>query len=301
LLGLALGDAVGAPFEGVPAENIYWQVGLVHDYLKQPSRERLRYTDDTQMAIGVAEVLVECGRIDADRLWAAFARNYEPFRGYGPGTRRVLDAMLAGEPWRELVVSQFPGGSLGNGAAMRVAPVGLLFWNDLDRVWDEAGRSAEPTHTHPIGIEAAQLLAVAVAYAVGCVEWDRKAFYRELLARARTEEMRWAVRTAAHLKAMDSFSVLGNSMKAHQSVGTALACFARTPDGYREVVSDAINLGDDTDTIAAMAGALCGAFLGTPGLPSEWLERLEGGPRGKRYLRTLAGQLFARSPGPRHP
>src|SRR5439155_1305155 len=134
-------------------------------------------------------------------------------------------------------------------------PVGLLFCNDLDRVWEEARLSALPTHVHPLGIEGAQLLAVAVALALRPGPLERKAFYRELRRRATTEEFRWHLSVASRLRPGDSVSGLGNSLEAHRSVVTSVACFAAAPRSYEDAVARAVSQGDDTDTLAAMAGA----------------------------------------------
>ena len=100
-------------------------------------------------------------------LCAAFAENYDPARGYGQGARRVIEAMATGDDWQELPLV-FPGGSYGNGAAMRaLAPVGLLFCDDLERVAAEAERSSRPTHVHPLGMDGARLIAIAVAIGRG--------------------------------------------------------------------------------------------------------------------------------------
>src|SRR5262249_49180150 len=156
---------LGAPFEGLPADFVYWTLGPIHELLNQPITEVLRYTDDTQMMIGVAETLVAHGEIREDVLSQRFAANYEPERGYGRGARQILESMIEGGTWQTLAETIFPGGSFGNGAAMRVAPVGLVFCYDLGRVAEQARISALPTHRHPLGIEGAQLLALAVALA----------------------------------------------------------------------------------------------------------------------------------------
>jgi poly(ADP-ribose) glycohydrolase ARH3 len=243
------------------------------------------------MTIGVAECLLSCGTIDADELARRFRDNYEPWRGYGPGARKMLDAMAAGEDWRTMAGGMFPGGSLGNGAAMRAAPVGLLFHNDLDRVCDEARRSALLTHAHPIGIDGAVLMAAAVALVVVADVFDQRAFFEELRKRAFTEEFQWQMRTAARLGADDSLT-FGNSLEAHRSVTTALACFAFAPDSYQDAVSRAIAMGNDTDTLAAMAGALSGAYLGAGAVPAALPAKVEDGPRGRSYVAGLAGALF---------
>jgi poly(ADP-ribose) glycohydrolase ARH3 len=246
------------------------------------------------MMIGVAETLVEHDHIVEDALCQAFTQNYHPDRAYGQGARRVLEAMARGEDWRELARTQFPGGSLGNGAAMRVAPVGLLFCDNLDRVAEEARFSALPTHVHPLGIEGAQLLAIAVALAVRNTSLDRKAFYRELLDRAQSEEFRWALSAAARLRPTDFLGFLGNSLEAHRSVVTAIACFASSPRSYEDTIGRAISQGNDTDTLAAMAGALSGAHLGLLAIPQALLAKLEDGPKGWSYIRQLAERLYER-------
>jgi poly(ADP-ribose) glycohydrolase ARH3 len=134
LLGLAVGDALGAPYEGLPADNIYWAYGPADVIVTHPVGDTMHYTDDTQMTLGVAEVLARHGAIAEDALCRAFARNYDPRRGYGRGARLILEAMATGGDWRGIAATVFPGGSLGNGAAMRVAPIGLYFRDDLDEV-----------------------------------------------------------------------------------------------------------------------------------------------------------------------
>jgi poly(ADP-ribose) glycohydrolase ARH3 len=163
LLGLAVGDALGAPYEGLTGPDIFFRFGPPHVIVKNPSGDTLYYTDDTELMIGVAETLAECGTVDESRLVRAFAENYHPERGYGQGARKIIERMCRGTDWRALAETIFPGGSFGNGAAMRVAPVGLLFVGDADEVWRQARASALPTHTHPVGIEGAQVLALAIA------------------------------------------------------------------------------------------------------------------------------------------
>jgi poly(ADP-ribose) glycohydrolase ARH3 len=296
LLGLAVGDAVGAPYEGLKHTDIYFQFGTPDKLVTNPSGDPLCYTDDTEMTIGVAETLAACGRIEEARLCRAFADNYHPERGYGPSARHVIEAMKDGRDWRPLAETLLPGGSFGNGAAMRVAPVGLVFADAPDELWAQARLSALPTHTHPLGIEGAQLLALAVSLALRAATFDRKEFWRELLARATTEEFRWHITTAMKLKPSDSLAGLGSTLHAHRSVVTAIACFAATPSDYETAIGRAIGLGDDTDTLAAMAGTLVGAFGGVGAIPPGLLAKLEDGPaKGRTHLTNLAAALLARA------
>jgi poly(ADP-ribose) glycohydrolase ARH3 len=298
LLGHAVGDALGAPYEGLTGLDIFYRFGPTAGIVKNPSGDTLYYTDDTEMMIGVAETLVELGTVEEPRLVRAFAENYHPERGYGQGARKIIERMCRGKDWRTLAGTIFPGGSFGNGAAMRVAPVGLLFAGMTDEVWRQAAASALPTHTHPVGIEGAQILALAISLLVRSETFDRKSFYRALLARAVTEEFRWHLRVAAKLRPGDPVSGLGSTLHADRSVVTAIACFANTPNDFESAVGLGIGLGDDTDTVAAMTGALVGAFGGVEAIPPALLEKLEDGPaKGRSHIAALAAKLFERYVG----
>ena len=294
LLGHALGDALGAPFEGLSSETIHKSFGPASRVFTHPPVDQFIYTDDTEMSISVAECLIEHGIIDSEDLARRFRKNFTPTRGYGPGMRKIAEAMNLRQDWKHVVATIFPGGSLGNGAAMRVASVGLLFHRDLDRVAEEAMASASITHLHPIGIDGAIVFATAVALILRLEgPFDRRAFFAELAARATTEEFQWQLTTASKMEAGDSLT-FGNSLEAHRSVTSALLCFAAWPDSYERAVSRAIGMGNDTDTLAAMAGALSGAHLGHAALPANLLAQMEEGPRGRAYLDDLAGKLHTR-------
>jgi ADP-ribosylglycohydrolase len=146
LEGLSVGDALGAQFF-VPGRSI-------PDLLAgRPPAAPWQWTDDTEMACSVyVEV---CGRshIDRDALATAFAERCEPYRGYGAGTVVVLHEIRDGRPWVDAAGAVFDRrGSWGNGAAMRVAPLGAYFAGDPDRAAVQAALSAEVTHQHPEAI-----------------------------------------------------------------------------------------------------------------------------------------------------
>ncbi len=260
LLGLAIGDALGGLFEAQSADAIRARFPTVEKLVAYP-REEIWYTDDAQMAIGVAEALAERGEIIEAVLCRAFVVNYVPSRGYGRGARAVLDAMEDGLDYREVAEQHFPGGSFGNGAAMRVAPVGLLFRDDRRRLWEQARLSALPTHRHPLGIEGAQLLALAVALCSGAERFDRAGCFAPLLAACESAEYRCKLEEAARVQTPGDLAGLGNRIEALHSVPTAIASFALTPDSFESTISNVIFLGGDTDTLAAMAGALSGAQM----------------------------------------
>ena len=89
LLGHAVGDGMGAPFEGLSSDLIYHSFGRTAEIIAKPPVDRLMYTDDTQMMIGLAETLIAHGHVDQDALCQAFVASYDPRRGYGSGTRKM--------------------------------------------------------------------------------------------------------------------------------------------------------------------------------------------------------------------
>jgi len=292
LVGLAIGDALGGLFEAQSAEAIRARFPSAERLIDYPQDE-LWYTDDTQMAIGVCEALIERGEIVEESLCRAFVANYLPSRGYGRGARAVLDAMEEGRDYRQVAEQYFPGGSYGNGAAMRVAPVGLHFRADHPRLWEQARLSALPTHLHPLGIEGAQLLALAIALCSSVDRFDRRNFFSTLLAACESADYRAKLQAAEQVSTPGELAALGNRIEALHSVPTAIASFALTPESFEHTVCNVIFLGGDTDTLAAMAGALSGAFLGSCRLPSRLIGLLESSPKGRAYIPKLAERLLS--------
>ena len=307
LLGVAVGDALGAPvesFDGASARRFYEKRGW-----KMVSG---KYTDDTEMTIGVAESLIACKGFNGAHLAQQFLRNYNESRGYGPGTREVLKMLSEGVSWKEASRKIFGGeGSYGNGAAMRIAPVGLLYHENAEKLREVAFKVSEITHAHELAKEGAALLAFAVALACryGCNRYTVSAEEEEEAGETKREMLRNLHAFARHriykeklakiealLHAKDeeearkrAVSELGNGEAAFNSVPTAIFSFLRSHD-FRESIVFAISLGGDTDTIAAMTGAVSGAFYGERSIPRDWLKSLESGV--VAYLTKLAEDLY---------
>jgi len=291
ILGLAIGDALGGKFEAQSADAIRARFPTTERLINYP-QEEIWYTDDTQMAIGVCEALIEKGEIIEESLCQAFVANYVPSRGYGRGARAVLDMMEEGGNYRQVADKHFPGGSYGNGAAMRVAPIGLLFRDDHQQLMQQAQLSSLPTHIHPLGIEGAQLLALAVSLSSMMESFDRVSYFDKLIQACVSEDYRNKLKEASCTQSIKDLSRLGNGIEALQSVPTAIASFALTPESFEETICNVIFLGGDTDTLAAMAGAVSGAYVGATQLPKRLVNLLERSPKGGRYLQQLATKLF---------
>jgi len=291
LVGAALGDGLGAWREGRRMAKIEEIASLAE------KAELLTYTDDTHMTIGVAESLVENKGFDGEHMAQTFIRNFEaePWRGYGPGPPRIFRMIKGGEPWNSAANKIYKGGSFGNGSAMRVAPIGLLYSDNPVKLREFAYKSSSITHSHELGKEGAALQAYAVALALNTLaeeEIDKEAFlfklqnfvqnqlYKEKIARIKEllgEQDRAKV-----------IAVLGNGIEAPRSVPTAIYCFLLQPKSYKDTVIYAVSLGGDTDTIASMAGAISGAYLGIEAIPHEWRAKLER----RAYIEALAEKLW---------
>jgi poly(ADP-ribose) glycohydrolase ARH3 len=236
-----------------------------------------------------------------------FVENFDPRRGYGPGAQKAIAGLRRGIPWNEIGDLLFGGsGSFGNGGAMRVAPIGVLYHDNLTELRRVAEFSASITHTHPLGKEGAALQACAVACAVRRESNDpfsSTEFVAELCTFTRTEPGTFLQRlsTVTELLArqstvLEAADALGNDITAQGSVATAIYAFLSHTHSFKESVAYAVSLGGDTDTIGAMTGAIAGAFHGVESIPVEWLDALENEGKGRDYIRQLAEALYAQRP-----
>jgi ADP-ribosylglycohydrolase len=280
--GLSTGDAFGQRF-------------FVHpDHAERLIAERAvpaapwMYTDDTVMALGIVEVLSRLGAIDQDTLARVFARRYgaEPDRGYGGAAHGILRDIQLQIPWQSTARAVFGGtGSMGNGGAMRVAPLGAYFADDLDAVLSHARASAEVTHAHPDGQAGtvAVAIAAAMAWRMGNGSEPRsgqallKAAFQytpagptsDGLAKALTIPLEYDPRTAA--------SALGSGFRvlSWDTVPFALWCAARHLDDYEEALWTTVSGLGDRDTTCAMAGGVVALSAGRASIPAEWLSSRE--------------------------
>jgi ADP-ribosylglycohydrolase len=276
--GLSVGDAFGERFFTSPAtvESLITSRAV--------PRSPWYYTDDTVMALGILEVLDECGRIDQDRLAAVFAQRYQiqPDRGYGGTAQRILREIGQGTPWRTVSTAVFSGmGSRGNGGAMRVAPLGAYFADNVAEVVQQARASAEVTHGHPDGQAGAIAVALAAAWACSSGERITISSRRELLEfvveHTPDGETRTGVAKALslpeHASVQLAVSALGNGHQVTSSdtVPFALWCAARHLDDFVEALWTTVSGLGDRDTTCAIVGGIVALASGRKSLPEEWL------------------------------
>ncbi|MBW1740361.1 MAG: ADP-ribosylglycohydrolase family protein [Deltaproteobacteria bacterium] len=293
-LGTFVGDALGEPVEGWPHRAISSRFGLLDTML----REKGRYTDDTQMMIGILETLVEKGGFDPAVCATKFQENFDPSRGYGRRIFGVVERIRQGTSWDRVGTDSF-----GNGGAMRIAPIGCFYYNDLQALKENAILSARITHYHPEGLAGAVAQATAVGLAfqhsLSNEPIEPEIFLDRITAQVIDIDNRFAeyldriksMSAGLHLDGGGSMlemieAIAGQyrlSLRAIESVPAAIGAFVLT-DTFQEAVVLAVNLGGDTDTIGAMAGAIAGAYYGYAQIPQEWLNVLENEAKGRDYI-----------------
>ena len=244
------------------------------------------YTDDTVMAWSIVDVLAEHGTVDQDRLAQLFAGRFrkQPNRGYGAAAVQLLERIATGCDWRSEASRLFGGeGSMGNGGAMRAAPVGAYFADDLDRVVSEARASAAVTHAHPEGQAGGIAIAVgaAMAWRMRDESADAKGFLEQVYALTPDGATRDGIGRALMIgPAATTTDVAiergsGQNLLASDTVPYALWCAAHYLSDFEEALwSTAAGLGD-VDTTCAMVGGIVALSVGHDRLAREWLRRRE--------------------------
>jgi len=263
LAGLSVGDAFGDQF--FLAANR----GLSPDDEPPGPWE---WSDDTELACSVADVLRRLGRIDQDELAAMFAARFDPSRRYGAGALELLEQVRAGVPWRQASAAQFGGrGSHGNGGAMRVAPLGAYYFGNPARAAAEAAAQAEVTHANIEGIAGAVAVAVAAA-----TPQTGRALFDAVLDLTPGTYVRKGLRRARTLSGStieQAAAVPGNGSRisAQDTVPFALWAAARYHRDYPAAIRACVRAGDDMDTTAAITGGIVATQTGPEGIPSTWL------------------------------
>jgi ADP-ribosyl-[dinitrogen reductase] hydrolase len=338
LLGLAVGDALGAPLEGLTVQQIRAHYGLVVDYVdgarawkKKPYRWRLPglYSDDTQQALALCDVLLACRKIDPSRLAEIYLALATPkgshvgaHRGVGRSFRQVLAELEQG-------VSPTATGqkSAGIGAAMRIAPVGLYFSGDLDAMLDAVLDASLMTHRDIRSLAGASAVTHAIRRLAAGAERDPSFLFWVASDVARDEERiaarlphtvaslrehRRSLSTAiAHAESVlelpreRALAALVEEANRHGAQpackrathGFPPACIPTclylllTTDSFEEAIVDMVNLGGDADSTGAILGAMAGAHYGIDKIPDRWLNGL----RNREAIDLRARALVRRS------
>lgn len=285
LTGLAIGDALGMPFEMKEHGDPFltsWDGTFQPCPDSQPFCRGLKagqWTDDTKMAVALSESLVHCKTYDpadAASMYLGWYRSND-WRGIGTATRKAMDVLDSGGMWLESGVQ----GAEGNGTAMRVAPLGLFLHGRIPSLVARCARlDADITHDSEEAREGAAVVALSVAHLVPgagskgtlhgflsqCLEGG---ILRSCKTVLRSLEVEYYARQASKSGSPSvAVTIAANVLKAGghviETVPAALFCLMAT-DTFKDAVEMAVRAGGDTDTTAAVAGALAGTVYGSQG------------------------------------
>lgn len=293
LLGTAVADALGVPFE----KKLVNFEGLVEwdgrTYLGSEHHKLLpgQYSDDTQMSLMVAESLIENHGFNPDDLsvrymdWLVSGRA----RGYGKTTLMAVQNLQNGKHWSESGIA----GSTGNGTAMRAAPFGVYFRNDLYSLVNICKIDSAITHASEEAEAGSIAVALAAAYAVNDDLDNLLEKIWEKLPDSKVKSTIYSLDSlisSEYITPPQALRVLGTKADVRETVPSALYCFLKFKK-YHEGVVAAIKAGGDTDTTAAVVGALFGAKLGKKAIDADIAAGVEDADK----LVELDSQLYNRS------
>lgn len=290
LLGLAVGDALGAPLEFRDRSEIERDYGRLREMIGGGWLNTVpgEYTDDTQMTLGIARSVAELGRIDPADIARHFVAWYQTKpKDIGNTTARSIRYLVDGLPWDEAgerTTREMAGEDASNGSLMRTAPVALVTRQDPDALIRLSLDVSRITHANPL----ATWSCVALDKAIVALLADDD----DVLGAAEdveSAEVRQAVRSVESLS-RDGLSSGGYVL---DTLRCSLWSLLRH-DTFEEVVVEAVNLGGDADTTGAVAGALAGTRYGMAGIPARWLDVLQE----REALQALADRLLEVSESP---
>ncbi|HRX79648.1 MAG TPA: ADP-ribosylglycohydrolase family protein [Pirellulaceae bacterium] len=305
LLGMAIGDALGLPREGLSArraEKLFGAGEIRH----RLALGRGMISDDTEHACMTAQALLAAGT-DVKRFQNSLAWRLRWWLlgvpvGIGLGTLRAILRLWIGVSPRHSGVR-----SAGNGPAMRAPIIGVLLADTPDSMKLIAQASTRITHRDIRADQGAMAIAIAAAYAARPANLPFQACKAlEHVRNGITEPklLKLLDKVREHLEQGASPAALAADMELtrgitgyiYHTVPIALFCWLRYYGDFRESVTQAIRLGGDTDTVAAITGALAGASVGQSGIPKEWLDGLIEWPRSVYWMENLTARLAQQFP-----
>ncbi|MEM0350225.1 MAG: ADP-ribosylglycohydrolase family protein [Archaeoglobaceae archaeon] len=283
ILGLAIGDALGMPVEGMSREKIKQIYGEIRDFLPSPYGDLKagEWTDDTEQTLLLAESIIETIYFSPENFVEKLKNWFYTGRRIGPTTRAAIIKLLRGAKWYESGINSDTCGS-----AMRVAPIGLVYHFNFNLVERYAEISSRITHS---GIGAiASAIAVAIAIACKVLDFSDEEMLEEVIKRVESYDALLAdkIRFAEEIKKENldyAIEKLGNTISALDVVPMAFYCVFSEKD-FESAVIKAANAGGDSDSIAA----ICGAIKGIEGISERFLDKLKD----VDLLREIARKLY---------
>lgn len=281
LVGLAVGDALGAPVEFCERGSFTPVTAMAAE--GEHGMRPGEWTDDTAMALCLAESLIECRGFDArdqmERYWRWSREGYNSTREQAFGIGNTVAGAIehyrrTGEPFS----GPDDPWTAGSGSIMRLAPVVLYYLSRPADAVRYAAESSRTTHQAEEALQACQLMAHLMCRAIYGVQSKAELFLHSPLPDHAVLLAEIAGR--AYLDKQEE-QIQGSGYVV-ESLEAALWCF-ETTDSFEDAVLKAVNLGDDADTTGAVCGQIAGAYYGLDAIPARWVEELM---EGERIVRT---------------
>jgi ADP-ribosylglycohydrolase len=318
LLGLAVGDAMGMPSSFLFPEEIKQLYGQIEDFnAPQPDHiyhaglRRGEITDDTEQSIAMANSFIRNGCINphdiVDELLAWALRVEHKYASpFGPSTQQALNAIKNGS---SLVDAGKQGDT--NGAAMRIAPLGIIHGvrgSTLDETVRDVALACFPTHGTQVAIGSAAAVAWSVA---SCIQGEKDLYHilkesekaakagvrygNRVIAPSIQRRLAWTADQVYKSNNAEStilalYEFFGGGVAAADSIPIALGVFAICRGNPQRIILTSVNMGSDSDTIGAIAGALGGAYAGEKAIPIHWVEAVQD--INQLEVKTLANALI---------
>lgn len=299
LIGQAVGDALGFTSENLSRERIRKKFGRITEYHVRP--RAAFFTDDTQLATMVAETLAECGGYNDEVFRKKLAR------------WRLVVPRLSGRSTKYAALKCLLGlkdtgyDVPGSSGAMRIAPIGLRYFVNEDELRSRTIECCQVTHTNASAIAGALVTSFSVAYAMTDETFDLPRY----LSIISTEAGRFDMDLEKRLRSLPDLleipeetalkELLRNSSMTGSPIGdivaTAIYAFIKYHADFSASVQFCVNAGWDTDTMAAINGAICGAWNGLSAIPSRYIDNLENGYKGRDHILNLADRIYRKDFG----
>jgi ADP-ribosylglycohydrolase len=316
LFGVALGDTLGHPFEGVIREAIHSYFTNFKEFLQNHKKLFNTYTDDTQLTLHTAEALIQGSGFNLENL----IREYilwldDPPIGAGYGCLSSIQKLKYGIPWQEAASN-----SGGNGTSMRVSPIGLFYCKDIKALQTIALKSSIITHSHPAASAGAIVIARAIAFLINKSSekgFSIDDFFVEIISSiSNSQEPVWEefIKILEKVKQNLNVSIESGLIKFSQigvkspyfieqylgkafvhpytisTVACAIFVFLHRLESFEECIYELATAGGDSDTIGAIGGSLAGAYFGLKNIPFE-LRKLV---KNQKYIQKLSESLYSK-------
>jgi ADP-ribosylglycohydrolase len=295
--GLAIGDALGYPVEFLTLDEIrtsYGRSGITEYGYNDLNLSEGTYSDDTQMTLAVADALLASKSDSVDEIMENVSREFLKWRDSPDNDRAPGNTCMQGlfnlsrtKSWKTSGLD-----SLGCGAAMRTAPIGLIYHDNPEKLKEIATASSVITHNNPASIASAIANAYLVSRAIqGQDPGNLEALieFTKDLSPVFTQKIR-QINQVENYSPDTALKTLGQGWHGHEAVALALYCLKKNEMDFEKSVIMGANTDGDSDSIASIAGGIAGAYCGYLRIPKRLLRGLEN----RKGLYSTSGKLYNR-------